>query len=45
MILTAREVVKALDSTIPLKVASMIEEFIDVFPEELPNKLPPMHDI
>ena len=45
MILTAREVVKTPDSTIPSKVTPVIEKFSDVFPEDLPNKLPPMRDI
>jgi len=45
MILAAREVVKMLDSTIPPEVTSIIEEFSDVFPEDLPNKLSPMRDI
>ena len=45
MILTAREVIKTPDSIIPLKVTVVIEKFSDVFPEEPPNRLPPMHDI
>ena len=45
MILAAREVVKMSDSTIPPEVTSIIEEFSDVFPEDLPNKLSPMRDI
>ena len=45
MILTAGEVVKTPDSTIPPEVTPVIEEFSDVFPENPPNKLPPMCDI
>jgi len=45
MILPAREVVKTPYSTIPLEVTPMIEEFSDVFVEDLPNKLPLMRDI
>ena len=45
MILAAGEVVKTPDSTIPSEVTPVIEEFSDVFPEDLPNKLPPMRNI
>ena len=45
MILAATEVVKTPDSLIPLEVTPVIEEFSDVFPEELLNRLPPMCDI
>ena len=45
MILTAREVVKMPDSTFPPEVTSVIEEFSDIFPKNLPNRLPPMRDI
>ena len=45
MILAAREVVKTPDSLIPLEVTPVIEEFSDAFLEDLPNKLPLMHDI
>jgi len=45
MILAAREVVKTLDSTILLEVSPIIEGFSDVFPEDLLNRLPLMHDI
>ena len=45
MILTAREVAKMLDNIILSEVTPMIEEFSDVFLENLPNKLPPMLDI
>ena len=45
MILTVREVVKTLDSTIPSEVILVIEEFNNVFPKDLPNRLPPMHNI
>ena len=45
MILMAREVVKTPDSTIPPEVTPVIEEFSDVFSEDLLNNLPPMRDI
>ena len=45
MILATREVVKTLDSTILLEVSPIIEGFSDVFPEDLLNRLPLMHDI
>jgi len=45
MILTVREVVKTPDSTIPQELTLVIEEFSDVFLEDLPNKLPPMRNI
>ena len=45
MILTAREVVKTPNNTIPSKVTLVIEEFSDVFPEDLPDRLQPMRDI
>jgi len=38
-------VVKTLDIIISPEVIPVIEEFSDVFPEDLPNKLPPMLDI
>ena len=38
IILTAREVIKTPDSTIPPEVTPVIEEFSDVFPKNLPNK-------
>jgi len=43
MILATREV-KTPDSTIPLEVTLVIEEFSDVFSESIPNMLPPMRD-
>jgi len=45
MILTAREMVKMPESTIPLEITPMIEEFSHVFHEDFPNKLPIMRDI
>jgi len=42
MILTAREVVKMPDSTIPPEITPVIEEFSDVFPKDFLNNLPPM---
>jgi len=45
MILTAREVIKMSDYTIPSEVTLVSEEFNDVFPEDLPNRLPPIRDI
>jgi len=45
MILTAREVVKMLNSTIPPEVTPAIEEFSDVFFEDFPSRLPSMRDI
>jgi len=44
-VLTVREVIKMPNSTIPPKVTPVIEEFSDVFPEDLPNRLSPMRDI
>jgi len=45
MIVAVKEVVKTPDSTIPPEVTPMIEEFSNVFPEDLPNKLSLMLDI
>ena len=45
MILAAREVVKMSNSTIPLEVTPVIEEFSDVLAEDLLNRLPSMCDI
>ena len=45
MILASREVVKTPDSTIPPEVTPVIEEFSDVFPEDLPNRLASMHGV
>ena len=42
--LTAREVPKGSVTSIPSEVTSVIDEFADVFPENRPNQLPPMHD-
>ena len=45
MILTAREVVEKSYSTSPPEVTPVIKKFSDVFPEDLPDKLPLMCDI
>ena len=45
VILTTREVNKEPSSSIPLEVTLVITEFADVFPDDLLDKLPPMHDI
>jgi len=45
IILTTREFRKELVTSIPCEVAPVIDEFTDVFPENLPDQLPPMHDI
>ena len=45
MILTTREVTKESSTSIPHEVTSVITEFADVFPEDLPDKLSPMRDI
>ena len=45
MILAVREVVKTPDSNIPLEVTLVIDEVSDVFPEDVLNKLPLMHNI
>ena len=45
IILAAREVIKIPNSIIPPEVTLVIEEFSDIFPEDLPNKLPPIRDI
>ncbi|XP_020258176.1 uncharacterized protein LOC109834550 [Asparagus officinalis] len=45
MILTAREVTKESSNPLPPEVTPVITEFADVFPEDLPDKLPPMRDI
>jgi len=45
IILTALEVPKESITSIPCEVAPMIDEFADVFPEDLSDQLPPMHDI
>ena len=33
------------DTAIPEEAVSMIQEFQDVFPEDLPDRLPPQHDV
>ena len=43
--LTAREVPKESVTLIPFEVIPVIEEFIDVLSEYLPDQLPPMRDI
>ena len=43
--LAIREVVMMPDRAIPPEGTPVIEEFSDVFPEDLPNKLLPMRDI
>ena len=45
VILTAQEVPKKSVTLIPCEVAPVINEFVDVFPEDLPDQLPPMRDI
>ena len=45
IILTAREVPKESITSIPCKVALVIDEFVDVFPEDLLDQLPSMRDI
>src|SRR4051812_22875683 len=45
MIVAAREVPRDSDELIPLEIDPIIIEFSDVFPEDLPDKLPPMRDI
>jgi len=45
IILTAREVPKESITLIPCEVAPVIDEFVDVFPEDLSDQLPPMCDI
>ncbi|XP_020257552.1 uncharacterized protein LOC109834065 [Asparagus officinalis] len=45
MILITREVAKESNTSLPPEVTPMISEFANVFPEDLPEKLPPMRDI
>jgi len=45
LILTTKEITKESNAAIPLEVTLVIVEFADVFPEDLPDKLPPMRDI
>ena len=45
MILVTKEITKESNTAIPPEVTSVIAEFADVFPEDLPDKLPPMRDI
>jgi len=45
MILTTKEITKESNTAIPPEVTSVIAELADVIPEDLPDKLPPMHDI
>ena len=45
MILTVKETTRESTTSIPPEVTSVIEEFADVFPEDLPNQLPPLRDI
>ena len=45
MILITKEVIEEPSTLIPPKVSPLITEFAIVFPEDLPDKLPPMHDI
>ncbi|GJR55869.1 putative reverse transcriptase domain-containing protein [Tanacetum coccineum] len=42
-VLIGKEVAK--DSEIPKAMIPLLEEFYDVFPDELPDGLPPLHDI
>nr|GEV27945.1 hypothetical protein [Tanacetum cinerariifolium] len=42
-VLIGKEVAE--DSEIPEAMIPLLEEFIDVFPDELPDGLPPLHDI
>jgi len=45
MMLATRKVVKTSNSTISPEVTPVIKEFSDVFPEDFPNRIPPMRDI
>ena len=44
-VLAARELHGKTPEEQPEEVKSMLQEFKDVFPEELPDHLPPMRDI
>ncbi|XP_058103238.1 uncharacterized protein LOC131246829 [Magnolia sinica] len=43
--LVAREITPEVPSELPCEVTSVLKEYSDVFPEDLPNELPPMRDI
>ncbi|XP_072987259.1 uncharacterized protein [Typha latifolia] len=45
LILAAREILNEPSESIPFEATAVIEEFSDVFPEDLPDELPPMRDI
>ena len=45
ILLTTREVPKESVTSIPLEITPVIDEFADVFPEDLPDQLPPLRDI
>ena len=45
MILVTKEITKESNTAIPSEVTPVIAEFADVFPEDLPDTLPPMRDI
>ena len=45
MILATKEITKKSNTVIPPEVTLVIAEFADVFPEDLPDRLPPMRDI
>jgi hypothetical protein len=45
LVLVAREVPLALHKELPEEVKSVLNEFQDVFLEDLPDHLPPMRDI
>ena len=45
VILATKEITKESNTAIPSEVTPLIAEFADVFPEDLPDKLPPMRDI
>ena len=45
VILTTKKITKESNTALPSEVTPMIAEFTDVFPEDLPDKFPLMHDI
>ena len=45
VILATKKITKEFNTVIPPEVTPVISEFADVFPEDLPDKLPPMRDI
>jgi len=45
LILATRKVTKKSNTLIPPEATLVIAEFADVFPEDLTDKVPPMHDI